>query len=109
MGPHPRGDQPKIPDEERTLVKHWLLDNDIAIVDHQKGLIASPPQWLRLILAGQGLNGVKPWELMGLRTEDLNDDDLDFWIEVGMLMREIEADAHNRAQPKGKSGKVGKR
>lgn len=69
-----------------------MLDSDIAAVDLQAGLIDPPPRWVRTVLAAKWY-GVAPWEMMA------QEDDA-FWTEAGMLMRSIEAEAHERASKK---------
>lgn len=71
-----------------------MLDYDIAAVDYEKGMIEPLPDWAKFALSAKWY-GVAPWELAA-------HEDADFWNEVGILMRGIEADANRRAS-KGKT------
>lgn len=70
-----------------------MLDSDIAAVDYQAGLIDPPPAWLGYVLAAKWY-GTGPWELLA------QGEDAEFWKEAGMLMRQMEAEANERARKK---------
>lgn len=69
-----------------------MVNNDLAVVDHQDGRIGPRPEWVRVALAAKWW-GATPWALM-------RQPDWQFWTEAGLLMKSLEAEAHENARKK---------
>lgn len=66
-----------------------MLENEVASVEFQAGRIGPPPGWLSYVLAAKWFEAA-PWDLLA-------QEDAETWKEIGMLMREMDAEAHRKA------------
>lgn len=62
------------------------------MVEHEAGRCGPLPVWVRTALAAKQFDAT-PWDVLA-------QDDWQFWVEAGMLLRSIESEANERARKK---------